>query len=273
MNNGFTLLGITGVKRALFCTALLSAGITSAVAAQSPASAGASPAVQQVMQQQTVTGTVTDNSGEPLIGVSVVERGTGNGTITDFDGKYSLTVSGPDAVLEFTYVGYTTTTAKVGTDTTIDVMLVEDAQALDEVVVTALGIKREKKMLGYAVQDVKGDKLNMTGDPSVTSALAGKVAGLQMSTASTGLSGSTKITLRGNSSLTDNNQPLWVVDGVPFSDNSDSGASLFGGIDRGGSAISQCSKAPTPPHSTARAPATVSSSSRPKKVSRTRASA
>ena len=115
MNNGFTLLGITGVKRALFCTALLSAGITSAVAAQSPASAGASPAVQQVMQQQTVTGTVTDNSGEPLIGVSVVERGTGNGTITDFDGKYSLTVSGPDAVLEFTYVGYTTTTAKVGT--------------------------------------------------------------------------------------------------------------------------------------------------------------
>lgn len=237
MNNGFTLLGITGVKCALFCTALLSAGITSAVAAQSPASAGASPAVQQVMQQQTVTGTVTDNNGEPLIGVSVVERGTGNGTITDFDGKYSLTVSGPDAVLEFTYVGYTTTTAKVGTDMTIDVMLVEDAQALDEVVVTALGIKREKKMLGYAVQDVKGDKLNMTGDPSVTSALAGKVAGLQMSTASTGLSGSTKITLRGNSSLTDNNQPLWVVDGVPFSDNSDSGASLFGGIDRGGSAI------------------------------------
>lgn len=88
-------------------------------------------------------------------------------------------------------------------------------------------------MLGYAVQELKSDELNKTGDPSVTSALQGKVAGLSMNTSSTGLGGSTKITIRGNSSLSDNNQPLWIVDGVPFSDNNTSDASMFGGVDRG----------------------------------------
>ena len=113
----------------------------------------------------------------------------------------------------------------------------EDTQMISEVVVTALGIKREKKMLGYAVQEIKGDQLNQTGDPSVTSALQGKVAGLQMNTAGTGLGGSTKITIRGNSSLADNNQPLWIVDGVPFSDNNNSDATYYGGVDRGGSSV------------------------------------
>ena len=92
-------------------------------------------------------------------------------------------------------------------------------------------------MLGYSVQDIKSDALNTTGDPSVVGALSGKVAGLQMNTASTGLGGSTKITIRGNSSLTDNNQPLWIVDGVPFSDNNTSNASAYGGYDRGGTSL------------------------------------
>ena len=121
--------------------------------------------------------------------------------------------------------------------TVIDITMKEDTEVLDEVVVTALGIKREKKMLGYAVQELKSDELNKTGDPSVTSALQGKVAGLQMNTSATGLGGSTKITIRGNSSLSDNNQPLWIVDGVPFSDNNTSDASFYGGVDRGGSAM------------------------------------
>ena len=112
-----------------------------------------------------------------------------------------------------------------------------DQQSIDEVVVTALGIKREKKMLGYSVQDIKADALNTTGDPSVTGSLDGKVAGLQMNTASTGLGGSTKITIRGNSSLTDNNQPLWIVDGVPFTDDQTSEASAYGGYDRGGTSF------------------------------------
>lgn len=184
-----------------------------------------------------VSGTVKDKNGEPLIGVSVVEKGTTNGMITDLDGNFGLSVSSPEAVLEFSYVGYNPVSVKVGDRTFFAIEMGESTQNLDEVVVTALGIKREKKMLGYAVQDIKADKLNTTGDPSVIGALSGKVAGLQMNTAGTGLSGSTKITLRGNSSLTDNNQPLWVVDGVPFSDNSSSDASLFGGVDRGGSAV------------------------------------
>ena len=109
----------------------------------------------------------------------------------------------------------------------------EDTHTLDEVVVTALGIKKEKKMLGYSVQEIKGDKLNQTGDPSITGALQGKVAGLQMTTSNTGLNGSTKITIRGNSSLVDNNQPLWIVDGVPFTEESTSTASAYSGYDRG----------------------------------------
>lgn len=225
------------------------------------------PSATEVMQGKiAVSGTVKDVNGEPLIGVSVAEKGTTNGMITDLDGNFKLSVSSPESTLEFSYVGYNPVNVKVGNQTVFSIQMKESAQDLDEVVVTALGIKREKKMLGYAVQDIKADKLNTTGDPSVIGALSGKVAGLQMNTAGTGLSGSTKITLRGNSSLTDNNQPLWVVDGVPFSDNNSSDASLFGGIDRGGSAVDinpediesiSVLKGPMPPPSTAPVPVTV----------------
>lgn len=229
--------GRVSAKSALFCVALLSSSIAVYANGEAGRSGSGLMSVGTAQDKIVVSGTVKDANGEPLIGVNVLEKGTMNGVITDFDGNFTVSVSGTDAVLEFSYIGYNSVTVKVGTKTDIQVEMTEDTQKLDEVVVTALGIKREKKMLGYAVQDVKGDKLNSTGDPSVIGALSGKVAGLQMSTAGTGLSGSTKITLRGNSSLTDNNQPLWVVDGVPFSDNSSSDASLFGGVDRGGSAV------------------------------------
>ena len=140
-------------------------------------------------------------------------------------------------VLQFSYLGYKTKEVKASGKDAITTTMDVDSKALDEVVVTALGIKRDKKMLGYSVQDIKSDALNTTGDPSVVGALSGKVAGLQMNTASTGLGGSTKITIRGNSSLTDNNQPLWIVDGVPFSDNNTSNASAYGGYDRGGTSL------------------------------------
>ena len=196
-------------------------------------------AVAQVAQQAThkVTGTIKDTTGEPLIGVSIQEVGTSNGTITDIDGNYTLNVSAPSAKLRFSYIGYKTVEIDVNGQTVINLTMKDVPQLLEEVVVTALGIKREKKMLGYAVQELKSDELNKTGDPSVTSALQGKVAGLSMNTSATGLGGSTKITIRGNSSLTDNNQPLWIVDGVPFSDNSTSDASYFGGVDRGGASL------------------------------------
>ena len=186
--------------------------------------------------KKTITGRIVDATGEPLIGVTIMEKGTTNGSITDYDGNYSLSVPG-NAVLQFSYIGYKSVEMKVEGKEVIDLTMHEDTEVLDEVDVTALGIKREKKMLGYAVQELKSDELNKTGDPSVTSALQGKVAGLSMNTSSTGLGGSTKITIRGNSSLSDNNQPLWIVDGVPFSDNSTSDASFYGGVDRGGASL------------------------------------
>ena len=191
----------------------------------------------QEEQQQQITGRVVDATGEALIGVSVVQKGTTNGNITDWDGNFTVNVP-VGSVLQFSYIGYKTVemTVEAG-KTTINLTMEEDSEMLDEVVVTALGIKREKKMLGYAVQELKSDELNRTGDPSVTSALQGKVAGLSMNTSATGLGGSTKITIRGNSSLSDNNQPLWIVDGVPFSDNSNSDASFYGGVDRGGASL------------------------------------
>lgn len=230
-------LKMTGANCVLLCAALFSSSLTAYATEKSADSMADSSASGVVQGKIAVSGTVKDKNGEPLIGVSVVEKGTTNGMITDLDGNFGLSVSSPEAVLEFSYVGYNPVSVKVGDRTFFAIEMGESTQNLDEVVVTALGIKREKKMLGYAVQDIKADKLNTTGDPSVIGALSGKVAGLQMNTAGTGLSGSTKITLRGNSSLTDNNQPLWVVDGVPFSDNSSSNASLFGGVDRGGSAV------------------------------------
>lgn len=230
-------LKMTGANCVLLCAALFSSSLTAYATEKSADSMADSSASGVVQGKIAVSGTVKDKNGEPLIGVSVVEKGTTNGMITDLDGNFGLSVSSPEAVLEFSYVGYNPVSVKVGDRTFFAIEMGESTQNLDEVVVTALGIKREKKMLGYAVQDIKADKLNTTGAPSVIGALSGKVAGLQMNTAGTGLSGSTKITLRGNSSLTDNNQPLWVVDGVPFSDNSSSDASLFGGVDRGGSAV------------------------------------
>ena len=188
----------------------------------------------ELSAQQVITGTITDSQGEPLIGASVVEVATSNGTVADFDGNYELKLTTDNAKLRFSFMGYVEQEVDVAGRSNINITLAEDVQQLEEVVVTALGIKREKKMLGYAVQELTSEQLQRTSDPSVTSALQGKVAGMQLTSAGTGLSGSTKITIRGNSSLSDNNQPLWIVDGVPFDDTNTSGASYYGGVDRGG---------------------------------------
>lgn len=184
-----------------------------------------------------ISGVILDEFGEPVVGATVKIKGTSTGVMTDLDGNYSIETSEKNPVIECRYVGYAPAEIKAGETDKVNFDIKPDSQLLSEVVVTALGIKREKKMLGYAVQDVKEDALNTTGDPSVVGALDGKIAGLQMNTSSTGLGGSTKITIRGNSSLTDNNQPLWIVDGVPFTDNNSSDASAYGGYDRGGTSF------------------------------------
>lgn len=165
-------------------------------------------------QQKTFTGVVKDESGSPLIGVSVSLQGTEQATTTDVNGKFSLQAAS-GGTLVFTYVGYTTQTRTLGTDTALEVLMQSSAQALGDVVVTALGIKREKKSLGYAVQEVKGEALVEAREPNLVNSLSGKVAGLQVTRSGNGPAGSSKITLRGNNSLTGSNQPLIVVDGVP----------------------------------------------------------
>lgn len=167
-------------------------------------------------QEQVVTGTVTDaKTGMPLPGVAVVEKGTDNGTITNFDGNYTLDVSA-DATLKFSFLGYSSKEVAVTGKSTIDVQLSVDTQALDQVVVTALGIKREQKSLGYSLQEVDAEILTRSKETNVANTLSGRVSGLQVVSGSSGPAGSSKIIIRGNSSLTGDNQPLIVVDGVPM---------------------------------------------------------
>lgn len=164
--------------------------------------------------KKTITGQVLDADGQSIIGVSVVEKGTSNGMMTDFEGNFKLTVA-PNAQLQISFIGYQTQTISVHDKAEFEIILKEDPQVLDEVVVTALGIERSKKSLGYALQEVKGSDLLETRDANIANSLAGKIAGLDIRQSPSGAGGSSRIVLRGNSSLTGNNQPLIVVDGVP----------------------------------------------------------
>ena len=193
---------------------------------------------KQIAQQQTnqVTGIVTDSNGEPIIGANVVEKGTTNGIITDMDGKFTLTVP-QGASLEISYIGYLSQTIAVKDKKELQITLHEDTQNLDEVVVTALGIKRDKKALGYSTQDLKADDLLESRTTSLANTLVGKVAGAQISESGSGMGGSTRIIIRGSSSLSGNNQPLWVVDGIPIDDSQPSSVSNdWGGSDCAGMA-------------------------------------
>ena len=161
---------------------------------------------------QQITGSVSDDNGLPLPGASIVIQGTSEGTTTDFDGNFSIE-SSQGSSLVISYVGYESQIIVVGSSQ-INVQLVSD-NALDEVVVTALGISREKKSLGYSVTEVSGDDINTIKDNNIASSLIGKVAGLNITNSGTIGSGS-RITLRGNNSVNGMNQALIVVDGVPI---------------------------------------------------------
>jgi len=167
-------------------------------------------------QTTTITGTVTDSeSGEPIHGVSVVVRGTTIGSITRVDGTYSLSVPEDATNLLYSFVGMTTQDVLIEGRTTINIVMVSEAIGVDEVVVTALGISREKKSLRYASQGVSSDEIMAATDVNPISSLSGKVAGLSVS--GQNFAGSQNILIRGVSSFSQNNQPLFVVDGVPLS--------------------------------------------------------
>lgn len=167
-------------------------------------------------QERVVSGIVSDNAGLPLPGVSVLVKGTQSGTQTDFDGKYSIKASSSQ-VLVFSFIGMKSQEVKA-TKSSISVKMASDSQQLSEVVVTAFGVKREKKSLGYSTQSVTGEDLNKSPSTNFVSNLSGKVAGLQIKTG-TNFGGSVDVVLRGYRSITGNNQALFVVDGVPMINN------------------------------------------------------
>src|SRR5689334_20861061 len=168
-------------------------------------------------QERIVTGRITSSEdGGALPGVNILVKGTTTGTVTDSNGNYRLSVPSGDVTLVMSFIGLMSQEIAVGERTTIDVQMSSDVQQLSEVVVTAVGIEREKKALGYAVSNVGGERLQQKSEPDVVRSMQGKIAGVNIVGAGGAVGTATNITIRGNKSLLGNNQPLFVVDGVPF---------------------------------------------------------
>lgn len=195
---------------------------------------------EPLRQEQTRTvamkGVVLDETGNPVPGATISQKGnSGNWTTSDIDGKFSISAPVGSA-LEVNYIGYKTAAVTVDGTTSLSVSISPEVSELNEVVVTALGIKREKKALGYAMQEVRTEGMTDNKTTSVANMLQGKVAGVQISQSGTGLGGSTRIIMRGLNSLSGNNQPLWVVDGFPINDGTPGQADQWGGSDYAGAA-------------------------------------
>lgn len=185
-----------------------------------------------IQAQKTITGTVKSAKGEALNGVSVVVQGSTRGSATDASGKYSIQ-AGEKSVLEFSIVGYVKQEVTVGNQSVIDITLSVATANIAEMVVTALGIKRDKKSLGYSVQEVSGDGLSAAKEVNVANALAGKVAGVQVTRAANGAGGSSRVVIRGSNSLVGNSQPLYVIDGIVMNNSNPNPPGSTGGIDFG----------------------------------------
>ena len=181
-------------------------------------------AITAQQDRVTVKGVVTDQNGDPIIGANVLEKGTTNGCITDMEGNFTLNVPS-NATLAITYIGYQPQNIQVNGRQSFNVKLQEEAMALEQVVVTAMGIKKKEASLTYSTQQVGGDELTRAKDPNMINALAGKTAGVQITKSSSGLGGSAKVSIRGSRSISGNNQPLYVIDGVPMLNNSNEQAS------------------------------------------------
>ncbi|WP_034042063.1 SusC/RagA family TonB-linked outer membrane protein [Wocania ichthyoenteri] len=187
--------------------------------------------IKNVLQNE-IKGKITGTDGIPLIGVNIIIQNTTTGAQSDFDGNFSIQANKGD-VLEFSYLGMKTQTITVEDSNIVNVIMEEDAESLSEIVVTALGIKKSRKSLTYAAQDINADELNKAKQTNPINSLSGKVSGVSITRSASGAGGSVKVTLRGNSSI-GNNQPLYVVDGVPLSNPSSSQpGDTFGDINGG----------------------------------------
>ncbi|MGK0253524.1 MAG: TonB-linked SusC/RagA family outer membrane protein [Mariniflexile sp.] len=168
--------------------------------------------------QTTFTGKVLDENQVPLPGASIVIKGSSNGASTDFDGNFEIQLSQGNEIFEISFVGYTTQDFETSGKTSAVITLLSSSESLDEVVVTALGIKREKKSLGYASQELNSDEVTSAREPNLLNGISGKVAGLQITNSPSGLGGSARVSIRGDASLNINgNSPLFIVDGTPIS--------------------------------------------------------
>ena len=183
------------------------------------------------VQAQSVSGTVTDDNGVPLPGATVLVEGTSNGVSTDFDGNYSINASSGDTLV-FSFVGYSNQSVVVGSSATVNVSLQPD-NALSEVVVTALGVKRNVKAVGYSITQVGGEELSDNKTTNAINALQGKVAGVVVNGSAMGAKGSSRVIIRGASSLNGNNQPLYVIDGITINNDNLGAAGMWGGTDYG----------------------------------------
>ncbi len=221
--------------------AMLAAGMPMQYAS---ANGNVAPNALTQAQGSVVQGTVKDGTGEPLIGVSVVVKGaTGLGVVTDIDGNYKINVKDKNAVLVFSYIGYTPQEVKIGGRSSVDVTMKDESSVLKEVVVTAMGIKRKESSLTYSTQQVKASDLNRVQDPNVANSLEGKVSGVTITPSAGGAGGASKIIIRGNKSILGSSTPLIVVDGVPMNNSQrgqvGSGANMLTtGVSEGGDALS-----------------------------------
>ena len=192
-----------------------------------------STVASSIIQQEgrTISGTITDEQGNSIPGANILIKGTSIGTISDMNGNFELQVPAGQHTLQISFIGYKEKEIAIGNNKKFNVQLSVESEQLNEVVVTALGIKREKKALGYAMQEVKSDNLTENKSISLSNMLQGKIAGVQIAQSGSGMGGSTRIIMRGLNSLSGKNQPLWVIDGIPINDDSSGDADEYGGTD------------------------------------------
>ncbi|MBW3466483.1 SusC/RagA family TonB-linked outer membrane protein [Arthrospiribacter ruber] len=183
-------------------------------------------------QTRVLSGTVVDPTGEPIPGVNILDKQSNTGTTTDLDGRYTITVTN-NSVLTFSFIGFLAQEFAVGNRSELDVTLQEDMSDLAEVVVTSFGMEKDKKALGYSVTQVSGDKFTESRAVNLGNALTGKIAGVNVSPPASGAAGSTRVVIRGGSSLTGNDQPLYVVNGMPIETGNLGSAGMWGGNDGG----------------------------------------
>lgn len=221
------------MKLTFYQIAALTASVGTTFAAPAPSGAVASHKSAKLVAARGVTGRVTDNKGEAVPGTTVVIKGSETGTITDAEGKYSIDVPNDQAILIFSSIGFTRKEVTVGSQSVLDVVLETSAATLDEVVVTALGIQRDKKALTYATQQIGGQELRAAANTNFVDALNGKAAGIDIKVSSSGAGGSTRAVLRGNKSLQGSSEALYVIDGIPMVNNKRGQPGSYGGTDGG----------------------------------------